>query len=192
MTSTQENTRPLPLIGQAVGQAQASLTKILLGILAQSGTSYQTYLALQRLDALGGEATREAYERDLSNWLELDRTAAARLAGDLVAAGLAENSLAENSLAENSPAENSPAENSPAENSPAETRLAETGGGVIRLTAEGRGLREGVLAASAKITGPMLATIDRGDLETTVRTLDDITRRARGIPARPTTTEDKR
>jgi hypothetical protein len=182
MTSTQENTRPLPLIGQAVGQAQASLTKILLGILAQSGTSYQTYLGLQRLDALGGEATREAYERDLSNWLELDRTAAARLAGDLVAAGLAENS----------PAENSPAENSPAENSPAETRLAETGGGVIRLTAEGRGLREGVLAASAKITGPMLATIDRGDLETTVRTLDDITRRARGIPARPTTTEDKR
>jgi DNA-binding MarR family transcriptional regulator len=172
MTSTQENTRPLPLIGQAVGQAQASLTKILLGILAQSGTSYQTYLGLQRLDALGGEATREAYERDLSNWLELDRTAAARLAGDLVAAGLAENS--------------------PAENSPAETRLAETGGGVIRLTAEGRGLREGVLAASAKITGPMLATIDRGDLETTVRTLDDITRRARGIPARPTTTEDKR
>jgi hypothetical protein len=177
MTSTQENTRPLPLIGQAVGQAQASLTKILLGILAQSGTSYQTYLGLQRLDALGGEATREAYERDLSNWLELDRTAAARLVGDLVAVGLAENS---------------PAENSPAENSPAETRLAETGGGVIRLTAEGRGLREGVLAASAKITGPMLATIDRGDLETTVRTLDDITRRARGIPARPTTTEDKR
>jgi DNA-binding MarR family transcriptional regulator len=174
MTSTQENTRPLPLIGQAVGQAQASLTKILLGILAQSGTSYQTYLGLQRLDALGGEATREAYERDLSNWLELDRTAAARLAGDLVAAGLAETS--------------------PAENSPAETRLAETGtgGGVIRLTTEGRGLREGVLAASAKITGPMLATIDRGDLETTVRTLDDITRRARGIPARPTTTEDKR
>jgi DNA-binding MarR family transcriptional regulator len=177
MTSTQENTRPLPLIGQAVGQAQASLTKILLGILAQSGTSYQTYLGLQRLDALGGEATREAYERDLSNWLELDRTAAARLVGDLVAVGLAENS---------------PAENRPAENSPAETRLAETGGGVIRLTAEGRGLREGVLAASAKITGPMLATIDRGDLETTVRTLDDITRRARGITARPTTTEDKR
>jgi hypothetical protein len=184
MTSTQENTRPipLPLIGQAVGQAQASLTKILLGILAQSGTSHQTYLGLQRLAALGGEATREAYERDLSEWLELDRTAAARLVGELVAAGLAETRLGETS----------PAEISPAETSPAETSPAETGGGVIRLAAEGRGLRQGVLAASAKITGPMLATIDRGDLETTVRTLDDITRRARGIPARPTTTEDKR
>jgi len=157
MTSTQEDTRPIPFIGQAVGQAQASLTKILLGILAESGTSYQTYLGLQRLNALGGEATRDAYERDLSDWLELDGTAATRLAGDLVAAG-----------------------------------LAETEGGAIRITASGRGLREGVLVASAKITGPMLATIDRGDLETTVRTLDDITRRARGIPARPTTTEDKR
>jgi len=91
MTSTQESTRPIPLIGQAVGQAQASLAKILLGI------------------------------------------------------------------------------------------LAETQGGTIRLSAQGRGLREGVLAASVKITGPMLATIDRDELETTVRTLDEITRRA-GIP----------
>jgi hypothetical protein len=157
MASTQESTRPIPLIGQAVGQAQASLTRILIGILAESGTSYQTYLGLQRLTALGGEATRDAYERDLSDWLELDGTAAARLADDLAAAGLA---------------------------------AAE--GGAIRLTAQGRGLREGVLAASAKITGPVLATIDRGDLETTVRTLDEITRRARGIPARRATTEDNR
>jgi hypothetical protein len=157
MASTQESTRPIPLIGQAVGQAQASLTRILIGTLAESGTSYQTYLGLQRLTALGGEATRDAYERDLSDWLELDGTAAARLADDLTAAGLA---------------------------------AAE--GGAIRLTAQGRGLREGVLAASAKITGPMLATIDRGDLETTVRTLDEITRRARGIPARRATTEDNR
>ncbi len=157
MTSTQESTRPVPLIGQAVGQAEASLTRILTRILAESGTSYQEYLGLQRLTALGGEATREAYERDLSDWLELDETAAGRLAGDLVAAG-----------------------------------LAETEGGAIRLTSQGRGLREGILAASAKITGPMLATMDRDDLETTVRTLDEITRRARGIPARPTATEDTR
>ncbi len=157
MTSTQESTRPVPFVGQAVGQAQASLAKILIGILAESGTSYQVYLGLQRLTALGGETTREAYERDLVDWLEPDATAAARLAGDLVVAG-----------------------------------LAETEGGAIRLSAQGRGLREGVLAASAKITGPMLATIDRDDLETTVRTLDEITRRVRGIPARPTATEDHR
>jgi DNA-binding MarR family transcriptional regulator len=145
MTTTQENARPVPLIGPAVGQAQASLTRLLTGILAESGTSHQAWLGLQRLAALGGQATREAYQRDLSDWLLLDGPAAARLAGDLVAAD-----------------------------------LADTEGGAVRLTAQGRGLREQVLAASAKITGPMLAAIDRDDLETTVRTLDEITRRARG------------
>ena len=32
-----EYTRPLPLIGQAVGQAQASLTRLLTGVLAGIG-----------------------------------------------------------------------------------------------------------------------------------------------------------
>ena len=90
MTSTQESIRPLPLIGQSVGLAQAALARLLTGILAESGTSYQAWLGLQRLTALGGQATREAYERDLSDWLRLDGPAAARLAGDLVAAGLAD------------------------------------------------------------------------------------------------------
>ena len=157
MTSTQESIRPLPLIGPSVGLAQAALARLLTGILAESGTSYQAWLGLQRLAALGGQATREAYERDLSDWLRLDGPAVARLVGDLVTAG-----------------------------------LADTGPDAIRLTAQGRGLRENVLAASAKVTEPMLATIDRDDLETTVRTLDEITRRARGIPARPITTEGNR
>jgi len=78
MTSTEESTRPIPLIGQAVGQAQASLAKILLGI------------------------------------------------------------------------------------------LAETQGGTIRLSAQGRGLREGGLAASAKITGPMLDEAGREDVAATL------------------------
>ncbi len=159
MTSTQESARPVLPIGQAVGQAEASLTRLLTGVLAESGTSRETYLGLQRLTALGGHATREAYERDLSDWLQLDGPAARRLAGDLVAAG-----------------------------------LAATEGGEIRLTAPGQALREEmeILAASAKITGSMLATIERDDLETTVRALNEITRRAREIPARPTTTEETR
>jgi DNA-binding MarR family transcriptional regulator len=154
MTSIQENTRPIPPIGQAVGQAEVSLTRLLSWILAESGTSHETYLGLQRLAALGGRAATDAYERDLSDWLQLDRAAAGRLAGDLLAAG-----------------------------------LAATEGGTIRLTAQGQALREGTLAASAEITGPMLASIDRGDLETTIRTLQEITRRARAIPARTATTE---
>jgi DNA-binding MarR family transcriptional regulator len=149
MTTTQENVRPLPLIGQSVGQAQATLSRLLTGILAESGTSYQAWLGLQRLNALGGQPGRDAYERDLSEWLLLDGPAAARLADDLIAAGLAA------------------------------TVPGDAGGDAIRMTDSGRGLRQDVLAASATITGPVLATLDRGDLETTIRTLDEITRRVR-------------
>jgi hypothetical protein len=144
MTTTGEDIRPLPLIGQAVGQAQASLTRLLTGILAGSGTSYLLWLGLQRLNAMGGQPSREAYEADLSYWLQLDGPDAARLAGDVVAAGLA------------------------------------VGGDddLIAVSARGRALREEVLAASAQVTGPMLAAIDRADLDTTIRTLQEITRRA--------------
>jgi hypothetical protein len=150
MTTTGEDTRPLPLIGQAVGQAQASLTRLLTGILAGSGTSHLLWLGLQRLNAMGGQPSREAYEADLSYWLQLDGPDAARLAGDVVAAGLAVGG-----------------------------GDAGGGDGLIAVSARGRALRAEVLAASARITGPMLATIDRADLDTTIRTLQEITRRAR-------------
>jgi hypothetical protein len=51
--------------------------------------------------------------------------------------------------------------------------------GSVALSARGRALREEVLAASAQVTGPMLATIDRADLDATIRTLEKITRLAR-------------
>jgi DNA-binding MarR family transcriptional regulator len=162
MTTIQESPRPTAPIGQAVGQAEASLTKLLAGVLAESGTSHEAYLGLQRLTTLGGQATRDAYERDLIDCVGLDGPGARRLAGELVsavelneAAGSAE-------------------------------------GGMVRLTSQGVALRARILVASAKITEPMLATIDRDDLETTVRTLNEITRRARGIPARLVTTEESR
>jgi hypothetical protein len=154
MTTTGENARPLPLIGQAVGQAQASLTRLLTGILAESGTSYQIWLGLQRLNAMGGQPARAAYEADLSYWLQLDAPAATRLAGDVVGADLATSD----------------------------------GDGTVTLSARGRALREAVLARSAQVTGPILTTIDRGDLETTIRTLEQITRLARAT----TTTEGNR
>src|SRR6185436_6484952 len=119
MTTTGETARPLPLLGQAVGQAQASLTKLLTGILAGTGTSHRVWLGLQRLNALGG-----------------------RPAGEVVAAGLA----------------------------------ASGDDGSVALSARGRALREEVLAASAQVTGPMLATVARAELDTTIRTLEKITR----------------
>ena len=78
MTTTGESARPRPLIGQVVGQAQASLTRLLTGILARSGLSHQVWLGLQRLSAMGGQPARAAYEADLSYWLQLDGAAAVR------------------------------------------------------------------------------------------------------------------
>ena len=51
--------------------------------------------------------------------------------------------------------------------------------GLIAVSARGRALRQEVLATSARVTGPMLTTIDRADLDITIRTLQEITRRAR-------------
>jgi hypothetical protein len=70
--------RPAPPLGQAVGQAEASLTRLLSGVLAEWDTSRETYLALQRLAALGGQASRDAYENDLADWLDLERRPPAR------------------------------------------------------------------------------------------------------------------
>jgi len=154
MTTTGESARPRPLIGQAVGQAQASLTRLLTGILAGSGLSHQVWLGLQRLSAMGGQPARAAYEADLSYWLQLDGPAAAQLADDVLGAGLA----------------------------------ARDGDGTVALSDRGRALREAVLARVAHVTGPILATIDRGDLDTTIRTLEQITRLARET----TTTEGTR
>jgi DNA-binding MarR family transcriptional regulator len=144
MTTIEEDARSRPLIGPSVGQAQAALTRLLTGILAESGTSHRAWLGLQRLSALGGQPARDVYERDVSDWLLLDGPEAARLAGDLIAAG-----------------------------------LAAADGDAIRITDAGRALRQAVLTRSAQVTGPILATVDRGDLETAIRTLDEITRRVR-------------
>src|SRR4029077_6017639 len=90
--------------------------------------------------------------------LQLDGPDAARLAGDVVAAGLAvagdDGLIAVR----------------------ARGRARRPGG--LPGSAGGRAWRQEVLAASARVTGPMLATIDRADLDTTIRTLQEITRRA--------------
>ena len=141
---------PLTLtIGQAVGQAEACLTRLLTGVLAKRHTSRPAYLALQRLNALGGHATRDAYERDLSEWLGLDGPGAKALADELL-----------------------------------EKQLAAADDHEIRFTEQGRALREGILAEGAQTTRALLAGLDATDVETTIRTLQEITTRA-------TTTEEQ-
>jgi len=140
-----------PTIGRAVGQAEASLSRLLNRILSGRGVSRELYLGVQRLTMLGGQAAPDAFTRDLIDWLDLDGPAAARLTGQLAAAGL--------------------------------TETADGLSPMTQLTPAARDLRDGVLAESAAITGPLLATLDRGDVEVTIRTLGEITRLVRGVPA---------
>jgi hypothetical protein len=92
MTQNGTQSRPaIPVglqIGQVVGQAQSVLSGLLAGVLEQTQTKNETYLALQRMALLGGEASRDRYVRDLSDWLNLNLWDAAELADSLVAAGL--------------------------------------------------------------------------------------------------------
>jgi hypothetical protein len=75
-------------IGQAVGQAESVLSRLLAGVLAKTGTTRETYLALQRLLAHGDDVGREDYVRDLSDALDVDLWSAGELALGLVADGL--------------------------------------------------------------------------------------------------------
>jgi DNA-binding MarR family transcriptional regulator len=90
MTETRTSP-PAPLsipIGQAVGMAETALSRLLAGVLAETGTSRPTYLALQRMAALGDHATRDQYVADLAEWLDLDQPRAGELADSLVASEL--------------------------------------------------------------------------------------------------------
>jgi len=131
-------------IGQAVGQAESILTRLLAGVLAETGTPRETYLALQRLSAHGNAADRETYVRDLGDWLDLDLWAAGELVNGMVAAGL--------------------------------VALTDER---IRLAEPGAELGAGIRGAIGAVTGPLWASLDQADLETTVRTLGEITVRAR-------------
>ena len=152
MTSIQEQTpASAALIGPAVGQAEATLTRLLNIALAEKGIDRQSYLGLQRMNSLG-EVTRQAYQRDLREWLDLDAAAASQLATELISAGLiVADGAGDNDL--------------------------------VRLSAQGQALRADIYRIGQKMSGPVLAAINPDDLQTTIRTLEELTRRARQIPA---------
>ena len=149
---TETRTESLPAIpvgqalGQAVGQAQTILTRLLTGVLAETGTPRETYLALLRMSVHGDSLQRDRYVRDLSDSLGLDLWAAGELADGMLDAGLL-------------------------------TLAGET----IRLADAGAELRERTRRSVGTVTAPLYEGLDPADIETTVRTLQDITSRAREL-----------
>ena len=151
MTGTQTTARPPATIGQAVGIAETELTRLLAGVLAQTGTPRQTYLAMQRLSFLGGAPATEAFVRDLSDALALDQDSAAALADSLRTAGLIHD------------------------------LERDTTGGVVELTDAGAALQDRLRRSVGRLSAELVAPLDASDLETTIRTLQAVTERAREL-----------
>jgi len=150
MTGNQTTTRPPATIGQAVGIAETELTKLLAGVLAQTGTPRETYLAMQRLSFLGGSPTAQDFVLDLSDALALGEPSAAALADSLRAAGLIHD-----------------------------LERDASGGGVVELTAAGAALQDRLRGSVGRLSAELVAPFDASDIETTIRTLQAVTERAR-------------
>ena len=137
---------PVVTIGQAVGQAEAVLSRLLALVLTETGTSRQDYLAMQRLTALGGAASRDDYLADLSGWLDIDLWAAGELADSLSASGLLEQDRA-----------------------------------TVKFGAAGAALRDRIASSAGAVTRSLVAPVDPADMEATIRTLRELTARARMV-----------
>src|SRR5215469_5779607 len=135
LSDTRTVQQPGLAFGQAVGQAEAVLSRILERVLAEMGASRQHYLAMRRLAALGGTASREDYVADLASWFYLDLWGAGELADGLSEAGLLERDA-----------------------------------GVVRFSAAGQELLGRIAGSAGAVTQPLLASLDPGDLATTVAT----------------------
>ena len=150
MTETQ-TTPPPVTIGQAVGIAETELTRLLAGVLAETGTPRETYLAMQRLSFLGGAPTTEAFVLDLSDALALEKHSAAALADSLRAAGLIHD------------------------------LERDATGGVVELTAAGVALQDRLRRSVGRLAAELVAPFDASDVDTTIRTLQAVTERAREL-----------
>ncbi len=150
-TSTSDiTTTNIRALGPALGMAERTLTRGLLSVLAETGTPAETWYAFQRLSVFGPAATADAFRRDLSDTMDLDGPAAAALLDGIVAAGLMHE-------------------------------VSDPAGGDARitLTPAGEDLQRRIRASLAAGTGELIAPFDPEDIETTIRTLNALTERAR-------------
>lgn len=139
----------------ALGTAERAMTRLLLDVLAETGTTELTWYAFQRLSVLQPAPTPDAFRRDLGNELELDDASASALLDQIMAAGL---------MHEVSGADDSA------------TRIA--------LTAAGEDVRARIRRSVAALVAELVEPLDPKDIEITTRTLTRLTERARALHRR--------
>jgi len=140
----------------ALGTAERAMTRLLLDVLAETGTPEMTWYAFQRLSVLQPAPTPGAFRRDLGRELDLDDASAAALLDQVVAAGLMDEV---------------------SDPDGGETRIA--------LTAEGQRVRARIRRSVAALLAELVESVDPRDLEVTTRTLTGLTERARDLHGRP-------
>jgi len=131
------------------------MTRLLLDVLAETGTPELTWYAFQRLSVLQPAPTPDAFRRDLGHELELDDASATTLLDEIVAAGLMHQVTDPNS---------------------GEARMA--------LTAEGESVRARIRRSVAGLVVELVEPFDPKDIEITTRTLTGLTERARELHRR--------
>src|SRR5215472_17196877 len=139
----------------ALGTAERAMTRLLLDVLAETGTPELTWYAFQRLSVLHPAPTPDAFRRDLGDELELDDASATALLDEIVAAGLMHQVTDPNS---------------------GEARMA--------LTAEGESVRARIRRSVAGLVVELVEPFDPKDIEITTRTLTGLTERARELHRR--------
>jgi DNA-binding MarR family transcriptional regulator len=139
----------------AVGTAERAMSRLLLDVLAETGTPELTWYAFQRLAVLQPAPTPDAFRRDLGRELELDDASAAALLDEIVAAGLMH-----------------------------EVSDPDSGEARMALTAEGESVRGRIRRSVAALVAELVESFDPKDIEITIRTLARLTRRARELHER--------
>jgi hypothetical protein len=139
----------------ALGTAERAMTRLLLDVLAETGTPELTWYAFQRLSVLQPAPTPDAFRRDLGNELELDDAAAAVLLDGIMAAGLMH-----------------------------ETSDPVLDEAQIALTAAGESVRARIRRSVAGLVAELVEPFDPKDIEVTTRTLTGLTERARELHRR--------
>jgi DNA-binding MarR family transcriptional regulator len=144
----------VPDIGPAIGLAENEMNRLLIDVLAQTGTPENVWYAFRRLSGFAAPPSPAVFGRDVGEALGLDEHAAAALLDEAVALGLLH-----------------------------EVTDPADGGPRVALTSAGEAARGRIRASVTAVITDLVASLDPQDVQVTVQTLTALTGRARTLRA---------
>ena len=142
----------VPDIGPAIGLAENEMTRLLIDVLAQTGTPENIWYAFRRLSGFAAPPSPAAFRQDVGDALGLDEQAAAALLDEGVALGLLHEVT------------------DPADGSPR-----------VALTTAGEAARGRIRTSVTAVIADLVASLNPQDVHVTVQTLTALTTQARTL-----------